>query len=85
MFSFDPKLFPSYLFLFNQVTDTKSQTDILVTRFQNLENQEMVKISIENALIGGESYKVSMDFTAILNNELRGFYRSTYVENGVTK
>jgi hypothetical protein len=26
-----------------------------------------------------------MNFVAVLNNELRGFYRSTYEEDGVTK
>ena len=36
-------------------------------------------------LTSGKQYKISMDFTAELNNDLRGFYRSTYEEDGVSK
>jgi len=36
-------------------------------------------------LKAGKEYRISMDFVSILNDELRGLYRSTYQENGLTK
>ncbi|KZS09066.1 Aminopeptidase N [Daphnia magna] len=36
-------------------------------------------------LLAGRQYRLSMAFTSILNNELRGFYRSSYNENATTK
>ena len=45
----------------------------------------MITIQTAVQLEEGKSYKVAMNFTAVLNNKNRGFYRSSYVENGVTK
>ena len=47
---------------------------------------EIVTIRLDSApVVAGSQYLISMKFTAYLNDELRGFYRSSYVENGVTK
>lgn len=45
----------------------------------------MIAIEVGDTLIKGKKYQISMDFTSILNNELRGFYRSTYEEDNITK
>lgn len=48
--------------------------------------RQTVTIQMSNALEAGHVYTVSMRFTSILNNQLRGFYRSTYEDqNGQTK
>ena len=36
-------------------------------------------------LEAGKNYRISIDFVSILNDELRGLYRSTYEEGGQTK
>jgi aminopeptidase N len=45
--------------------------------------REIVTIRTAEKLMAGKRYKISMDFVSILNDELRGFYRSSYMENGV--
>jgi aminopeptidase N len=47
--------------------------------------REIITINLKTPLVVGKTYKISMKFVSILNDELRGFYRSTYEENGVTK
>ena len=47
--------------------------------------RQMITIKVSNQLESGRQYKILMKFVAILNNELRGFYRSSYEENGVIK
>lgn len=49
------------------------------------DTREIVTIKTAGQLIAGRRYKISMDFTSILNDELRGFYRSSYMEDGVKK
>jgi len=51
----------------------------------NQTSVEMITIQTVEQLMAGKSYIVSMSFTSFLNDQLRGFYRSSYVENGVTK
>ena len=46
---------------------------------------EKVTIRTTTALTEGTVYKISMKFVSILNDELRGFYRSSYTLNGETK
>lgn len=48
-------------------------------------SREIVTIQVSRPLAVGRQYVVSMSFISILNNLLAGFYRSSYVENGVTK
>lgn len=57
----------------------------LVRLIDEQKTREIITIQTAGKLIQGKHYKLSMDFVSILNDELRGFYRSSYVENGVTK
>ena len=45
----------------------------------------MITIPVAQPLTVGKQYKITMRFTAILNDALRGFYRSSYTEDGTTK
>ena len=47
--------------------------------------REIVTIRTAGRLMAGKRYKISIDFVSNLNDELRGFYRSSYMENGVRK
>lgn len=46
---------------------------------------EFLTVTTREQLVAGQQYRLEMNFTSYLNSELRGFYRSTYTENGVTK
>lgn len=48
------------------------------------ETQYLV-IQLDNKLIKGEKYEFSIEFTGELADDLGGFYRSEYKEDGVTK
>ena len=63
----------------------ESNEDVPVEGLNYHDDEEMITISVETALMRGKKYTIKMSFTAVLNNELRGFYRSTYEEDGVTK
>jgi len=47
----------------------------------------IIELALKNKakLRKGYNYTLSMTFTGRLNDELRGFYRSSYVEDGVEK
>lgn len=47
--------------------------------------RQFLVIATNAQLVAGRQYRLSMTFTSVLNNELRGFYRSSYTENGATK
>ena len=47
--------------------------------------RQFLVVTPNTQLLAGRQYRLSMSFTSILNNELRGFYRSSYNENGTTK
>lgn len=49
------------------------------------DTRETITIQVAQPLRPSRDYKVSMKFISFLNDELRGFYRSSYVEDGVTK
>ena len=53
--------------------------------FDEQDTRETITIQVAQPLRPNRDYKVSMKFISFLNDELRGFYRSSYVENGATK
>ena len=63
--------------------------DLVVTNLIDEQKTSSETITIQvgpPGLLAGKQYKLSMSFVSILNDELRGLYRSTYVdENGDTK
>lgn len=47
--------------------------------------REIYTVEVPNYLVEGVEYKLSMKFTSIMNDDLRGFYRSSYIEDDGTK
>ena len=69
-----------------KVVDNKDNTQFEVNGVDDQQIQrEIVTITLKKELVVGKTYKISMKFISYLNDELRGFYRSKYEENGVTK
>jgi len=70
-----------------KIDEIGSKNSFTASRIEYQVNREIVTIGLEEGqmLTSGKQYKISMDFTAELNNDLRGFYRSTYEEDGVSK
>ena len=48
-------------------------------------DQEIITIQMDKELEVGKNYKVVIEFISTLNTDLRGFYRSSYDENGEIK
>lgn len=46
---------------------------------------QQVTIKTASSLQAGKQYTISMNFVSILNDQLAGFYLSSYIENNVTK
>lgn len=47
--------------------------------------REMITIQTGTQLEEGKRYKISMKFNSLINEEKRGFFRSSYEEDGVKK
>ena len=78
--------FQIFLAIFTKVTDELSGASIQTVKFIDEQStRERVTIQVANPLTAGRKYIISMKFISILNNLLAGFYRSSYVEGGVTK
>lgn len=48
-------------------------------------SREVITTQVATPLTVGQNYRIAIKFISILNAQLRGFYRSSYVENGQTK
>ncbi len=57
----------------------------LVNFIDEQSTREIITIQTAVELMEGKQYKISMSFLSTLNDELRGFYRSSYVEDDVRK
>jgi hypothetical protein len=68
------------------VTEEQTGNPISVVDFIDEQStREIITIQVSRPLTAGKQYKITMKFISILNALLAGFYRSSYVENGVTK
>nr|CAH0105565.1 unnamed protein product [Daphnia galeata] len=68
------------------VLDLQTNSPMAIVGFEDLQSTvQKINIQTADSLKSGNSYKISMGFTSILNDKLIGFYRSSYVEDGVTK
>lgn len=69
-----------------QVTDLAEGTDLRVENFSDEQStREMITIQTNTSLEANKTYRISIKFTSILNEEMYGFYRVSYMENGVRK
>lgn len=71
---------------FSQIQHVATNNFLEVANFiDDQTTREMIEIQTKNELVEGNRYKISMNFVSYLNDQLRGFYRSSYMENGVKK
>lgn len=68
-----------------QLTDAGTGLSLTVSNVTEDKSREFVTVTTSPSLIVEHQYRLSMTFTSYLNDELRGFYRSSYTENGSTK
>ena len=52
--------------------------DINVTGHQFDSEREFYVLNLSKPIVNENVYRISMDFTSSLNDDLRGFYRSSY-------
>jgi hypothetical protein len=52
--------------------------DIAVTEHQFDIEREFYVVHLSKPIVKGNLYRISMDFTSSLNDDLHGFYRSSY-------
>lgn len=70
-----------------QVLDLNTNSPVAVVDLTD-EQKDYQKITIKTAatLQSGNQYKISMNFISnLMNDQLNGFYLSSYVENDVVK
>ena len=68
------------------MTDEQTGNPINVVNFIDEQStREIITLQVSQPLTVRRQYKITMKFISILNALLAGFYRSSYVENGVTK
>ena len=66
-----------------QVTKSSPDGDAVeIVEHQNLPEFDYYVASLGEELEEGDVYFISMEFQGILNDQLRGFYRSSYKEDG---
>ena len=69
-----------------KVLNLETNSPLAILGLEDLQSTlQKVIIKTADNLKSGSRYKISMGFTSILNDKLIGFYRSSYVEDGVTK
>ena len=52
--------------------------DIGVVQYEFDEDREFYITKIDQAIVKGKIYRISMNFVSILNDNLKGFYRSSF-------
>lgn len=68
-----------------QLIDVSTSQPVAISNVNEDKVREFLVVSTVVQLQAGKQYRLSMTFTSFLNSELRGFYRSSYNENGTLK
>ena len=68
-----------------EVVELETARPIAVLYTTNDLTLDFLIIHLEQTLIAGNEYQLSIDFTPILRDDMRGLYRSFYEENGASK
>ena len=69
-----------------KVVAVSNNNPLVVTNFiDEQSNRQFITVQVASPLLVGQQYKISIKFVSILSALMRGFFRSSYVENGVTK
>jgi aminopeptidase N len=67
------------------VTDVGTNQIMTISSILEDRSREFLIISTNTGLVAGRQYRLAMTFISILNDELRGFYRSSYTEKDAVK
>lgn len=67
-----------------RLTRENDVTQISVTASHN-DTTNKLTLNLSTSLVQNQKYTLRIEYTGLLNNNMYGFYRSSYVENGVTK
>lgn len=67
------------------MTDVGTNQIMTISSILEDRSREFLIISTNAGLVAGRQYQLSITFISILNDELRGFYRSSYTEKGAVK
>lgn len=65
--------------------NTPSFRNIEMADFTNEPKQDFIIINLQESLQPSNQYYINIKFKGVLNNLLRGFYRSSYTESKVTR
>lgn len=72
----------------DNITVTRDTTNVALSSSNPLyfeDNYNFAFINLETPLEAGVNYTLTITYTGLIRNDLYGFYRSYYVEQGVTK
>ena len=67
------------------LVESATREEIYPTGHEYDLDRQFYVIHLDKSLKNGTIYEVSINFTSILNDDLSGFYRSSYMENGELK
>lgn len=63
-----------------RLTDARSGDVLPVSSTSEDEERQFYVLHVKGKLVQGKTYEVYMEFVGLLNDELAGFYRSSYVD-----
>ncbi|CAI9570874.1 unnamed protein product [Staurois parvus] len=69
----------------NVVLQDDTDRDVTINREQLVEKTNYLVLHLAESLQSGKTYRLHTEFIGELADDLAGFYRSEYVEDGVTK
>ena len=70
-----------FFFIFSVESDTEEEEIFPIGHEYDLDRQFYI-IHLDKPLKDETIYEISINFTSILNDDLSGFYRSSYIEDG---
>jgi len=79
--------FLGWIILLVQVVDVATNQHVGIARIiEDPERQFLVLVSdVADVFDVGRQYQLSIQFMSFLKDDLRGFYRTSFVQNGQTK
>jgi hypothetical protein len=59
--------------------------EVTVVNHERDEQRQFLNLRLGQTLPAGKQYELSLEFTGELNDQLQGFYRSSYIEDNQTR
>lgn len=67
------------------VTNTESSRDVPYSSINYVSINEQFEIHFNKALVKNRNYQLNINYTGSIRDDMTGLYKSSYVEDGVTK